>query len=200
MTEKILEWVTQFGYIGIFSLLMLGIVGLPIPDETLLAFAGYLVYKGTLQLIPTLICALLGSVCGITLSYSLGRTVGICLINKYGHIFHVSGNKIDQVHQWFERTGRWALFLGYYVPGVRHLTAYVAGTSKLQLPIFALFAYAGAFVWSTTFVSLGYFLGEKWTEASQEIHRSVLVGFSIIFVCLSLYLLVQRRQNAKRRT
>jgi membrane protein DedA with SNARE-associated domain len=200
MNERILEWVTQFGYLGMFSLLILGIVGLPIPDETLLAFAGYLVFKGTFQLTPTLACAFLGSVCGITLSYSLGRTVGVSLIHKYGPIFHVSVNKIDQAHQWFKRSGRWALFLGYYVPGVRHLTAYVAGTSKLELPVFALFAYGGALVWSTTFVSLGYFLGEKWTEASQEIHRSILVGCGIIAVCLAFYFFWQRRLNAKHKT
>jgi membrane protein DedA with SNARE-associated domain len=199
MPERIFEWVTQFGYIGLFSLLMLGIVGLPIPDETLLAFAGYLVFKGTFRFTPTLAFSFLGSVCGITLSYSLGRTVGVSLVHKYGPIFHLSEKKIDQVHQWFERTGRWALFLGYYVPGVRHLTAYVAGTSKLELPVFALFAYGGAFVWSTTFVSLGYFLGEKWTEASQEIHRNILAGVGLIIVCLSFYFLWQRRQSAKRK-
>jgi membrane protein DedA with SNARE-associated domain len=52
-------WVTHYGYGGIFVLLMLGIVGIPIPDESLLAFAGYLVSKGELQLLPTLAVALL---------------------------------------------------------------------------------------------------------------------------------------------
>ena len=82
LTETILGWVTEYGYIGIFSLLALGIIGAPIPDEGVLAFAGYLVYEGKLQLFPILAAAFLGSACGITLSYGLGRTVGAYLISK----------------------------------------------------------------------------------------------------------------------
>jgi len=68
LTETILRWVTEYGYIGIFSLLALGILGAPIPDEGVLAFAGYLVYEGKLQLFPILAAAFLGSGFGITLS------------------------------------------------------------------------------------------------------------------------------------
>ena len=46
------EWVTRYGYAGIFLLLMLGIVGLPVPDEALLTFVGYLSFKGELAFAP----------------------------------------------------------------------------------------------------------------------------------------------------
>jgi len=36
MTEVHLAWVTEYGYPAIFALLMLGIVGVPVPDEALL--------------------------------------------------------------------------------------------------------------------------------------------------------------------
>ena len=52
-------------------------VGLPIPDETMLTFSGYLVFRGTLSLPMTLAVAFAGSVSGITLSYALGRFLGI---------------------------------------------------------------------------------------------------------------------------
>ena len=35
MEQSILAWISQYGYFAIFFLLMLGIVGLPVPDETL---------------------------------------------------------------------------------------------------------------------------------------------------------------------
>ena len=47
MGHQILAWITHYGYGAIFCLLALGIVGLPAPDETLLAFSGYLVSRGT---------------------------------------------------------------------------------------------------------------------------------------------------------
>ncbi|HWQ56307.1 MAG TPA: hypothetical protein VN442_21650 [Bryobacteraceae bacterium] len=64
---------------------------------------------------------------GITASYILGRTLGIGLICRYERYVHLTGERIAKAHDWFERVGRWALTFGYYVPGVRHLTAYAAG-------------------------------------------------------------------------
>ncbi len=68
--------IIDYGYPGLFVLLMLGIVGLPVPDETLLAFAGYLVFQGKLSPVPTLLASFLGSACGISLSYFLGASPG----------------------------------------------------------------------------------------------------------------------------
>ncbi len=196
--EIVLHWVTQYGYIGIFSLLVLGIVGLPIPDETLLTFAGYLVYRGWLHLLPTLASAFLGSVCGITLSWILGRTFGLLLVNHYGHYFHVTEERLEQVHHWFKRAGRWALTLGYYVPGVRHLTAYVAGASRLELPIFALFAYSGALLWSVSFITLGYFLGEEWTRSGARIQRNLEITGALTLAAVFLYFSLRRRKSSGR--
>lgn len=197
--EKIMQLVQHYGYVGIFSLLVLGIVGLPVPDEWLLTFAGYLVYKGDLYLAPTIATAFLGSVCGITLSYTLGRTFGFYLLHRYGYILHVTDERIKQVHDWFRRMGRWALMFGYFIPGVRHLTAYVAGTSKLEIPVFALFAYTGGLLWSVTFISLGFFLGDKWSPILEKIHRHLLIALVIAGCLLVIYFfLVQRRKNKSR--
>jgi membrane protein DedA with SNARE-associated domain len=161
LTETILRWATEYGYLGIFSLLALGIVGAPIPDEGVLAFAGYLVYEGKLQLFPTVAAAFLGSVCGITLSYGLGRTAGTYLVIKFGPAVQVTPDKVTHIHNWFDRVGKWGLLFGYYLPGVRHLIALGAGISKLPLSMFALFAYTGGFIWSVSFISAGYYLAAR---------------------------------------
>src|SRR6266540_5084458 len=164
MEQQVFHWISQNGYPAIFFLLVLGIVGLPVPDETLLTFTGYLVFANHLHLFPAYLSAAGGSICGITISYLLGRTFGLALLNKYGRYIHLSEARINQAHQWFEHAGRWGLTFGYFIPGVRHFTAYAAGMSYLEFHIFALFAYAGALVWAATFITLGYFLGERWQE------------------------------------
>src|SRR6266852_5323220 len=160
--ELLTHWITDYGYIGLFFALVLGIAGLPVPDETLLTFAGYLVFKQKLDLPLTLFAAFLGSTCGISLSYGLGRTLGLFLIHRYGSRVGITESKMRKTLVWFDRIGKWSLTVGYFIPGIRHLTAYVAGASKLQYPIFALFAYSGGVIWSATFVFLGYSLGESW--------------------------------------
>jgi membrane protein DedA with SNARE-associated domain len=191
LTETILRWVTEYGYLGIFSLLTLGIVGVPIPDEGLLAFAGYLVYNGTLLLLPTMAAAILGSVCGITLSYGLGRTIGNYLITKFGPAVQITGDKITHVQTWFERVGKWGLLFGYYLPVVRHLIAFGAGVSKLPLSVFALFAYTGGFIWSASFIAAGYFLGRQWTLIFGKVRPTLVVGSVIAVALFFLYFFFQ---------
>jgi membrane protein DedA with SNARE-associated domain len=191
--ELVTQWIAHYGYIGIFMALMLGIIGLPVPDETLLTFAGYLVYRGHLHLVPTLLSALLGTMCGITVSYLLGRLTGYVLIEKYGGKLHISMDRVHEVHDWFRRLGRLALTFGYFIPGVRHLTAYVAGASELELPSFAAFAYLGALLWSHSFIFLGYYLGEESQRVSGLIHRYALIGATVIVVAAAGFWLWRRR-------
>ena len=119
---------------------MLGIVGLPVPDETLLTFSGYLIFSGHLRPGPALAAALAGSMCGISISYLLGRTFGAALLHRYGRYVHLTEERIAKAHEWFERAGRWGLTFGYFIPGVRHFTAYAAGMSELEPHVFAVFA------------------------------------------------------------
>jgi len=190
--DLISHWITQYGYAGIFAALVLGIVGLPVPDETLLTFAGYLVSRGQLKLAPTVAAAFLGSVCGITVSYMLGRLTGYLLIERYGARLHIKMERVHQVHDWFRRLGRFTLTFGYYVPGVRHLTAYVAGASELEWPVFAIFAYAGAALWTSSFIALGYFVGEQWSRVSGEMHRYALWAAAILCVAALVWRLFRR--------
>ncbi len=193
LLETLTYWVTSHGYLGIFSLLMLGLFGFPVPDETLLMFSGYLVSSGKLEFVPTVAAAVLGSICGITLSFVLGHTVGLRLVDRFGRLIHLTPDRVNAVHDWFERFGKWTLVFGYFIPGFRHLTALVAGTSCLEVKSFAAFAYSGALIWSLTFILLGYFFGAEWQRTSAAIHRDVLIAAAILVVLFLLYLALRPR-------
>lgn len=153
--------IIQYGCLAVFVLLMLGIVGLPIPDETLLILVGFLIFDEVLSPMAIL-AALAGSLCGITGSYWLGRTFGAALIEKYGWLVNLNKQHLDRAHHWFNRFGKWTLTGGYFVPGVRQLNGFVAGTLQLQMRIFASYAYLGALFWVALFIFIGYGLGGQW--------------------------------------
>jgi len=160
MTEQaIVHWITNYGYFGMFFLLIFGIIGLPVPDEWLLVISGYLAFKNVLGLFPTLAIAAIGSAGGLTVSYFLGRSSGDFLVRRYGRWLSIDDQKILRVQHWFHNLGRWVLVVGPFIPGVRNLMGYVAGASKLHLRVFMRFAYLGALISSATFVSFGYFVG-----------------------------------------
>jgi membrane protein DedA with SNARE-associated domain len=197
MEQTVFAWITQYGYPAIFFLLVLGIVGLPVPDETLMTFTGYLVYKGTLELHWAFAAAFSGSACGITLSYVLGRTFGLPLIQRYGKYVFIKEEHVQKAHDWFERFGRWGLTFGYFVPGVRHFTAYAAGISQMEPHHFAVSAYSGAFLWASTFIGLGYFLGERWEAVSKVIHHdaAVVTVIGVALVCVYFVWRAWRRRG-----
>ncbi len=196
--ELILHWVAHYGYVAIFSLLVSGIIGLPVPDEWLLTFAGYLVYKGTLRLVPTYLSAALGSMCGITVSYTLGRSLGIYLLHRYGWIFHITPERMDRVHSWFGRFGTWTLLVGYFIPGVRHVTAIVAGTSKLRPLLFSIFAYSGAMIWAATFMGVGFYFGDQWSQVLKQVDRHIVKLTWAVLILFALYLIWRFRKRVRK--
>lgn len=169
-------WLLEYGSIALFVLLTLGIVAFPVPEETLMVIAGILMSKGSLNIVPTCVAAYCGSICGITMSYVLGRTLGYYLLHHYGGWIGITEERTQQAHAWFEHYGKWSLAIGYFIPGVRHFTGFSAGTTSLDLHQFALFAYGGAAIWVTTFLSIGYFFGDY----CQALYESLEVDLNVV--------------------
>jgi membrane protein DedA with SNARE-associated domain len=193
--ESVFEWITTYGYPVIFLLLTLGVVGLPVPDETLLVFCGYLVFKGRMHPALAWGSALAGSWCGITLSYTIGRTLGLGAVHRFGKYLHLTDERLERVHQWFDRIGHWALFAGYFIAGLRHFTALVAGASKLKFSSFAAYAWPGGLLWVTTFLSLGYYLGENWRSISEIVEKYLLYFSLALGVAVAIYVLIRWKQR-----
>src|SRR5262249_2520582 len=193
MTEQaVVEWITAYGYFGIFFLLIFGIIGLPVPDEWLLVISGYLAFKNVLAFAPTLAVAALGSAGGLTISYVLGRTSSGFIIRRYGHWFSIDDEKIRRTQHWFQNLGRWVLVVGPFVPGVRNLMGYIAGASKLRLHIFMRFAYAGALISSATFVTFGYAVGRHLPWGYSRV-ALVAVAAAVVFSASGLPLRIALR-------
>ncbi len=163
----------------VFFAQLLGMFGLPIPDELLLTVAGALMRRGQLSPTTTLIAAIGGCMSGITVSYVLGRTLGCAAVHRLtrGH-----EDVWTRVEDGFRRFGGWLLTFGYFIPGVRHVTAIAAGSTPLDYPTFSAWAYPGAVLWATTFVALGYYAGDRWREwvGTARTHAAILVLIVIV--------------------
>ena len=182
--------ITKYSYLEIFIVLGLGIVGLPLPDETLMGYIGFLISQGKLNYFYTIMVAFMGTSCGISVGYAIGRTLGNPLIKKYAAKMHVNPDDIRHAENFYNRYGKFALVAGYFMPGIRHLTAICAGASLMSYRTFALFAYTGGLLWTITLVSLGYYLGEKWHHIYMYSHRYItpMVLLSIISLIIYAYL------------
>ena len=181
------QFLAQYGYVAIFCLLMLGIVGPLIPDETILVVAGILIRRGTLQWPETLGVAFAGSVCGISLSYLLGKA-GVGFVMRHAPVKY-----LGLVRDYFTRFGNWTLFFGYFIVGVRHFTAVVAGVSKMPIGRFAIYAYTGGFFWVATFLSIGYFVGDQWERWARYLHGGFFVAAAGVVIAVLIWTRLHRK-------
>lgn len=170
------QFLVQYGYFAVFGLLMLGIVGPLIPDETILVLTGIFIHRGQLHFLPAAAAGVAGSMCGISVSFAIGL-YGFGWLESHWPVAHQFADRhMAKAEQWFERFGKWTLFFGYFVAGVRHFTALFAGITCLPFREFAVFAYSGAICWVLTFISIGYFAGSEWACVGGTVDRIIVVA------------------------
>lgn len=189
-------WLVQYGSIALFILLALGIVCLPVPEDTLMMFAGFLVHQGTLPLGWVLLAAYSGSICGISVSYFIGLKAGDYIIKRYGKYIGLTEERMTRVHWWFERFGGWFLVVGYFIPGLRHFTGLFAGVSNMEYRHFAAYAYTGAMAWVILLLSAGYFFGSCCEQVIEivEHHVETALSVTVVIFCFYLYIKFRKKQ------
>lgn len=193
----LLAFIAHFGYIGIFGSLVLGIIGLPVPDELLMTFAGYIISQGRLRYVPTVIVSAIGSFTGMSISYFIGLKFGNPILVKYGRKIHITKEKLDSTQNWYKRFGKFALTIGYFIPGVRHLTAYSAGISKWSYRSFCLYAAPGAMLWTVAFITLGTYLGVHWRVVTEILHRYLVIGLVVLVASAVVVWLIRKPEKAQ---
>ncbi|WP_243525643.1 DedA family protein [Bacillus pseudomycoides] len=197
MEQHIGELIAHYGYFGIIIALAGGIVGLPIPDEFLLTFVGYNISKGIMSAAAAFLSGMAGAILGITLSYILGLRLGLPVLKKYGPKIRIKEKQIEKTHVLFEKYGPFLLMIGYFIPGVRHLTAYFAGMSNLTFWRFCLYAYGGALIWISIFIGLGWKLGENWRFVEYSLqHYGMWILIISVAVVLIVWLYIRKKKTA----
>lgn len=197
LEQYVLHMIYHHSYLGLFSFLSLGMVGLPVPDELLMAFSGFLISSGRMTFVKTLLTSALGSFVGVNLSYWIGRLLGPPLLERLGPYLHLNPQKLKRAEEWFSRFGLKTVVAGYFFPGFRHFIAYFSGISKLSYRLYALLTGIGAVLWSITFISLGKTLGSHWQEITIILRHYLLRGsvfLGIILLCL--YFWTARQTNS----
>ncbi|API92161.1 alkaline phosphatase [Virgibacillus pantothenticus] len=179
--SNLASFITHYGYIGIFIILVLGIIGLPLPDEVLLTYVGYNVFLGHMSLNLSILVAILGSMIGISISYLLGQKLGIPFIKRFGPKLHIKEKNLRWAQKSFNKYGGIFLICGYFIPGIRHIAAYIAGICNYHYLRFAAFAYIGSIIWASTFIILGIILGNHWEYIAKiSSHASKIIWLFIL--------------------
>jgi membrane protein DedA with SNARE-associated domain len=186
LMELVVNYLLQYGYIFLFISFILLQLALPLPGEVIMGYVGFLVFQGKMDWFMSIFVIGLGLCTGITISYYLGDKFGHPFLYKYGRYIHMGPKQLDGLAQWFGKYGNKVLIAGFFVPGLRHFTGYFAGIIGIPFRIFLIYAYIGAFLFASTFISLGRFLGSDW----EKYHALIANYISIAAIIVILILLI----------
>ena len=186
----VIELINNYGYIILFTVLLLELIAFPLPGELMMTYCGFLVYQSKMNWFISILVATAAVIIGITIAYFIGAKLGTKFFDKYGSYFHLGPKQMEKTSRWFQSSGNILLILAYFIPGVRHITGYFSGITEISYKRFAINAYFGALVWTSTFISLGKVLGPDWEKFHNYISKYLVIGsigISLIFLIIYLY-------------
>jgi membrane-associated protein len=182
------QLITDWGTAGIFLVVILGNIGLPVPEETVLAAAGYLVWSGRLQLLPVLIVALVSAVAGDNLGYWLGRRYGRAAVERYAR-WLLTPARVIVAESFVSRYGALAVCVARFVGGFRFLAGPLAGAVGLPFRSFLCGNLLGAVLFVPYAVGIGYAIGYGLGPYMAHVQRA-LGGIGRVVLALAIIAVV----------
>lgn len=194
--EFVLNAVQQYGYLALFFLLWLGIIGMPIPDEVVVMTGGFVTALGILHPLPALFITYAGVISGLSIGYVLGKVIGIPSL-KYLDRKKDMSKYTNQANQLFERFGSYSLVVSYFFPVVRHIVPYIVGMAKMPYSKYALLSYTTGFAWTLFYFTIGRYFGENINTIANFLAQYKLVFISM-FLLGGVVLLVRELKGDRR--
>ncbi len=199
MLHQFIDWVLQtvhnWGYGGIFVMMMLESTVLPVPSELVLIPAGYLAHQEQMNLWLIVLSATLGSLVGASINYAFALWVGRPFLQRWGRYFFVRPELLDKTDHFFQRYGAISTFTGRLIPGIRHLISLPAGLTRMNLSQFGFYTALGAGLWSLVLTLFGYFLGGNQALIQQYQHYITVGVIAFVVVVIGAYVLWQRHRK-----
>ncbi len=185
----------KFGYAGIILLLVLGGLGLPVPEEAPIIGAAMLSRHGKMLVPVALASCFVGVLVGDFIVYAMGYFYGEKVLRFPITRKFLTRERKAQMKGYFHRHGIRILITGRFVPGFRtaaYLTAGILRLPPLKLFLADLFA---ATLSTLLMFSLGFFFA-SWVE----LHWKKTQGYLVIVVGLAVAaFLLHRFYKARQR-
>jgi membrane protein DedA with SNARE-associated domain len=188
--DTLQELARLYGYWAVFLGIAVENMGIPLPGETIVIVGGFLAGSGELNYWWVLGSAIAGAVLGDNFGYWVGRFGGWELLVKIGRIFRLQEHQLEQAKDRYSKNAVQAVFWGRFVTLLRIFAGPLAGITRMPYKQFLLCNFGGAAVWSTTIVSIAFFLG-KAVSLEQIVSWVAQIGivallFVIALLCVPL--------------
>jgi membrane protein DedA with SNARE-associated domain len=186
----IIAVISKTGYLGVVLLMAIESACIPLPSEIIMPFAGFLVYKGELNLFLVATAGALGCNLGSLVAYEIGCYGGRPLVERYGSHIFLGKHELEMAERFFQRFGSAAVFFGRLLPVIRTFIALPAGIARMPRLRFHLYTFAGSWPWCFMLAWVGMKLGEQWDKdprLKQWFHRLDLLIVLVLLAAVTWF-------------
>ena len=187
-------WLSSYGYIVVFLLVMGESLGLPLPGETaLIAAALYAGSTGKLEIQTVIVIAAAAAIIGDNIGFAIGRYGGARVLLKYGHKVRLHEGRLKIGIWLFRHHGGKVVFWGRFVSILRTYAAFLAGANRMSWPRFLFFNTTGGILWATVF-GLGYYL---FGDVLERLSKTIDIGLGALGILAVVgFVLWMRKREA----
>lgn len=168
--------IENYGYLAL-------LLGTFLEGETILVLAGFAAQRGHLELPWVIIVAFIGSFSGDQLFFYLGRYYGAALINRRASW----RNRADKVYRLIERHQNFLILTFRFYYGLRSVTPFALGASRVSRSRYLTLNAIGAVVWAVALGWAGYLFGRAFELMLDDFKRYelyVLGGLALLGVVI----------------
>ena len=198
IVQTIVSTVSAWGYPGIFLMMALESSFFPFPSEVVMIPAGYLAYKGEMNLALAILSGIAGSLFGALFNYWLALKLGRPFLLRYGKYVLFKEHSLQRMEDFFARHGHISTFTGRLIPAVRQYISLPAGLARMNLAVFSFYTSLGAGIWVTILALLGYSLGHNEEAIRANLHLITLVTLGAVAVIILLYVRIKLKKKILR--
>jgi membrane protein DedA with SNARE-associated domain/membrane-associated phospholipid phosphatase len=176
-------------------------VGFVFPGEIAVLLGGVLAYQHRVSLGGAIAAAVLGAVVGDSIGYFIGRRWGRALlrgtVGRIPLVKHHLDKNLDRAQSYVRRRRGSAVFFGRFTAALRVLVPGLAGMSDVHYPTFLLYNVAGALLWGTGFVLLGFGAGASYRRVE---HIASWLGLGLLGLIVLILILGRVLRRLRERS
>lgn len=192
------QLIGQYGYVGITLILILGGLGLPIPEEAPIMVAAILTRNGQMSAVPALASCMTGVLLGDFVVYLLGYFYGEKVLRFPLTRRFLTRQREAQIKGYFHRHGFRILVSGRLVPGFRTAAYLTAGILKLPMLRLLLTDLIAATLSTSIMFGLGYLFANTIQKGIHEVQQWLALLLVVGVAGWLLYRYERARRDAGR--
>jgi len=160
--HSLLPHFPHYGYVLVFIVVLLNNLGVPLPGDTTLLGAGFILGKNTFSLWEPMAAGSLACFLGGLWAFWVGGRMGLGVLKK-NHWLHLAPKRIKWFENFFKHHGAKTIFIARFIPLFPPYAAnLLAGMAKMRRRVFLFYNLTGSVVYAASYILIGYFFGKKW--------------------------------------